>query len=175
MIMPNRGGHDATEVFGYSSCSYSPFFIALGAKGLDTVNICWLNICCSCCTGPHPYKNKNACDQPYHCFECSRPYREVTARKWWAQCSEFEFRWNLAIFQTIVEWLKKPTCCYSTLSSTTSALGTSGGGMNLYRRHLKNTACTTKEEYKLARNEYVRVRREKERRYEKDMVDKCKE
>ena len=33
----------------------------------------------------------------------------------------------------------------------------------------------TKEEYKLTRNEYVRVKREEERRYEKDIVDKCKE
>ena len=31
-----------------------------------------------------------------------------------------------------------------------------------------------KEEYKLEKNEYVRVRRE-EKRYEKDIVDKCKE
>ena len=33
----------------------------------------------------------------------------------------------------------------------------------------------TKEEYKLERNEYVRVRREEEKIYEKDIVDKCKE
>ena len=33
----------------------------------------------------------------------------------------------------------------------------------------------TKEEYKQARNEYVRVRRQEEKRYEKDVVDKCKE
>ena len=32
-----------------------------------------------------------------------------------------------------------------------------------------------KEDYKLERNEYVRVRREEEKRYEKDIVDKCKE
>ena len=32
-----------------------------------------------------------------------------------------------------------------------------------------------KEEYKLERNEYVRVRRDKEKIYEKDIVDKCKE
>ena len=33
----------------------------------------------------------------------------------------------------------------------------------------------TKEECKPARNEYVRVRREEEKSYEKDIVDKCKE
>ena len=32
-----------------------------------------------------------------------------------------------------------------------------------------------KEEYELERNEYVKVRREEEKRYEKDTVDKCKE
>ena len=32
-----------------------------------------------------------------------------------------------------------------------------------------------KEEYKLERIEYVRVRRVDEKRYEKDIVDKCKE
>ncbi len=31
-----------------------------------------------------------------------------------------------------------------------------------------------REEYKLARNEYVRVRREEERRYEKGIVDNIK-
>ena len=31
------------------------------------------------------------------------------------------------------------------------------------------------EEYKLERNEYVRLRREEEKGYEKDIVDKCKE
>ena len=29
----------------------------------------------------------------------------------------------------------------------------------------------TKEEYKLAKNAYVRIRREEEKRYEKDIVD----
>ncbi len=38
------------------------------------------------------------------------------------------------------------------------------------RRKLNNR---NREEYKLARNEYVRVRREEERKYEKDIVDKC--
>ena len=46
-------------------------------------------------------------------------------------------------FQAIVEWPKKPTCCYSNLSSTTNALETSGDDMNLHRCHLKNTAPTT--------------------------------
>ena len=31
-----------------------------------------------------------------------------------------------------------------------------------------------KEEYKLAKNEYVRVGREQEKRYEQNIVDKCK-
>ena len=53
---------------------------------------------------------------------------------------EFESRQNLAIFQAIFEWPKKPTCCYSTLSLIVSALGTSGVSMNLHRCHLKNTA-----------------------------------
>ena len=67
----------------------------------------------------------------------------VRTRKWWVRCPKFESRWNLAIFQAIVEWPKKPTCCYSTLSSTASALETLGDGMNLHRHHLKNTACIT--------------------------------
>ena len=33
----------------------------------------------------------------------------------------------------------------------------------------------TKEEYKLASNEYVKIRIEEEKRYEKDIVDKCME
>ena len=32
----------------------------------------------------------------------------------------------------------------------------------------------TKEEYKIARNEYVRVGKKEEKRYEKYIVDKCK-
>ena len=32
-----------------------------------------------------------------------------------------------------------------------------------------------KEQYKLVRNIYVRIRREEEKRYERDLVDKCKE
>ena len=32
-----------------------------------------------------------------------------------------------------------------------------------------------KKEYKLESNEHVRVRREEEMRYEKDIIDKCKD
>ena len=43
------------------------------------------------------------------------------------------------------------------------------------RRMKRKPVQERKEEYKLERNEYVRIRREKEKRYEKDIVDKCKE
>ena len=41
-------------------------------------------------------------------------------------------------------------------------------------RIMKRKPIQKRKEYKLERNEYVRVRRE-ENRYEKDIVDKCKE
>ena len=44
-----------------------------------------------------------------------------------------------------------------------------------WRRMKRKPIQERKEEYKLERNEYVRIRREEERRYEKDIVDKCKE
>ena len=47
--------------------------------------------------------------------------------------------------QAIIEWRRKSTCCYSILFLTVSASGTSWGNMNLHRRHLNNTACTTGE------------------------------
>ena len=80
------------------------------------------------------------CDYSVLFREAVAEWPEYESGEW---CPEFESCRNLAIFQAIIEWLKKPTCCYATLSSTASALGTSGGGMSLHRRHLKNTACTT--------------------------------
>ena len=41
------------------------------------------------------------------------------------------------------------------------------------KRNKKKT--DTKEEYELARNEYLRLRRQEEKRYKKDIVDKSKE
>ena len=42
-------------------------------------------------------------------------------------------------------------------------------------RRMKRKPVQERKEYKLERNEYVRIRREEEKRYEKDIVDKCKE
>ena len=46
--------------------------------------------------------------------------------------------------------------------------------MKLGDMEVKQEESYTKEVYKLARNEYVWVRREEEKRYGKDIVDKCK-
>ena len=44
-----------------------------------------------------------------------------------------------------------------------------------WRKMRKNWNVNTREEYKRARNEYVRIRREEEKNFEKDIVNKCKD
>ena len=44
-----------------------------------------------------------------------------------------------------------------------------------WKRWKRNRSMINKESYKMARNEYVRVRKEEERKFEKDIVNKCKE
>ena len=44
-----------------------------------------------------------------------------------------------------------------------------------WKRWKRNRSIINKESYRVARNEYVRVRKEEERKFEKDIVDKCKE
>ncbi|XP_050725009.1 uncharacterized protein LOC127002828 [Eriocheir sinensis] len=44
-----------------------------------------------------------------------------------------------------------------------------------WKRLKRNKNQRNKEDFKIARNEYVKIRREKEKGYEKDIVEKCKE
>ena len=44
-----------------------------------------------------------------------------------------------------------------------------------FKRLMKRPTQENKTEYKLERNEYVKIRREEEMKFEKDIVDKCKE
>ena len=44
-----------------------------------------------------------------------------------------------------------------------------------WKRWKRNRNLRNKENFKIARNEYVKVRKEEERQYEKDIVEKCKD
>ena len=44
-----------------------------------------------------------------------------------------------------------------------------------WKKWKKSRNVANKETFKIARNDYVKVRKEEERNYEKDIVEKCKE
>ena len=44
-----------------------------------------------------------------------------------------------------------------------------------WKRWRKQRAKSNREQYREARNDYVRMRREEEIQFEKDIVDKCKD